>query len=142
MNKRTYTDKELNDINLGNNITAQWFLHGICGVFALAIHEQFGYDIEILLDAYDPNLPNEIIHIYNTTEEKFMDIRGLFSNKDEFLNEFSDLYEKPVFQKIPAFELKEKLLQEMTEKELNEFLQKATRFIQTHKARYKGDSQP
>lgn len=35
----------LEKVDLGNRLDASIFLHGECGIFALALHETFGYEI-------------------------------------------------------------------------------------------------
>lgn len=76
------------------------FLHGVCGVFALALHDRFGYDIwqvsgydETDMDPEDDDAaPDEfLLHIYCVCGEKLIDVRGTTDDEEEFLSAFEDL---------------------------------------------------
>lgn len=42
----------LEKIDLGDGMDASIFLHGVCGIFALALHETFGYGLWVV--AFEP----------------------------------------------------------------------------------------
>lgn len=87
-------------------LAADVFLHGFCGIFALAIADTFGYEIEVSAaepedkDDTDcgPNLLMDwnIVHIYCVQREgadaetAYIDVRGVTSDEEKFFDDFSD----------------------------------------------------
>ena len=80
------------------------YLHGVCSVAALALHDIFGYQILSLYDVneakeygikskYAPGFP--IIHdfCYDPKHNAFIDVRGVISQFDVFISEFDDFIE-------------------------------------------------
>ena len=91
------TAEELENIRFcvdnSEEVDAGIFLHGICGVFALALHDRFGYPIEHVVvleepDDEDAEPYNDLIHIYCVSDNKFYDVRGCADNEDLFLMNF------------------------------------------------------
>lgn len=82
------------------------YLHGVCSVAALALHNIFGYQI---LSLYDVNEAKEygikskygsdfpIIHdfCYDPKHDVYIDVRGVISRFDIFISEFDDFIEDP-----------------------------------------------
>lgn len=80
------------------------YLHGVCSVAALALHDIFGYQILSLYDVneakeygikskYAPGFP--IIHdfCYDPKHDVFIDVRGVISQFDVFVSEFDEFIE-------------------------------------------------
>ncbi len=70
------------------------YLHGYCDMFALALHERYGYRIERIISPEKHNL----IHAYCTAPAPdgttlFIDCRGITDNWGEFIGEFKDWLE-------------------------------------------------
>lgn len=87
-----------------NEIVLYDYLHGVCSVAALALHDIFGYQILSLYDVneakeygikskYAPGFP--IIHdfCYDQKHDVFIDVRGVISQFDVFVSEFDDFIE-------------------------------------------------
>lgn len=111
------------------------FLHGACGVFALALHEKFGYPIEALLDGTGEPLWDSLVHIYCPVEvhgrQGYADVRGITTNWDEFQAEFSDLCDIPnQHASVAPDELKRQLLMEMGSETMDQLYREAMELIQ------------
>lgn len=124
----------LERILLGPGMDASIFLHGVCGIFALALNERYGYKIEVAAEEPEDDLPWEdrIVHIYCRQESTYIDVRGAIDDKDEFLSEFDDFFVGgadcfPVQEK----ELKDFVLTCMTESEYSAFKKYADGFLDT-----------
>ena len=60
------------------------FLHGNCGIFAMALHERFGYSIEHVVapaddddDDEEDSVPGtQLVHIYCLDGDTLYDVRG------------------------------------------------------------------
>ncbi len=123
--------EELEKIQLGNNVTAGWFLHGICGVFALELHKKFGYEIEVVTESPSATVwQHSIIHIYCKSGKRYIDARGVFLEKNLLLKEFEDFFDTPGFISIASEELKEFLLCCMSKSELQSFSLQAEKLIE------------
>lgn len=74
------------------NDSAMLFLHGYCSIFALALHDTYGYQTGWLLDGEceDTDCPWDysLLHIFCVKEEAgetvFIDVRGCQSDEDTF----------------------------------------------------------
>ena len=81
-------------------VSADWFLHGVCGIFALALHKRFGYAIRYLNgldeDVDEGEAPEEfLLHIYCVTDDGlFVDVRGITEDEDKLIDPFLDLCDK------------------------------------------------
>lgn len=129
-NPRCFNTEELEKIELGNNITAGWYLHGICGVFALTLHKKFGYEIEVVTESPSTgNWQTSLVHIYCKSKDRYIDVRGMFSDRNLFLEEFEDFFDIPGFISITAEDLTKFLLYCMNHEELQTFSRKAEELI-------------
>ncbi len=64
------------------------FLHGYCDVFARILCEMLpGSRLEFL---YDDENAKSLTHAYVVLDDKFIDIRGINTDWDEFIEEFDD----------------------------------------------------
>lgn len=81
----------LEEIDMGR-CRALSFLHGFSYIFALALHDAFGYDIEVVAEE-GSNGPwqSRWVHIYcRDNAGNYIDIRGVTNDKNVFLDEFAD----------------------------------------------------
>ncbi len=80
---------------------AYQFLHGYCYVFAEALHDIYGYQVE---NAYGEN--GFLVHSYCITYDEdsplFIDVRGITDDYQEFIEEFGDFLE---YDGEPAYPL-------------------------------------
>lgn len=100
----------LNDIVLDSgpddSIFLGDYLHGVCSVAAIALHDIFGYQVLSLYDEneakkygikskYSPIFP--IIHdfCYDPKHRVYIDVRGAISQFDVFVSEFDDFIDDP-----------------------------------------------
>lgn len=127
----------LEKIDLGNNITAGWYLHGICGVFALELHKKFGYEIEVVTESpFTGNWQTSLVHIYCKFKGQYVDVRGMFSDRHRFLEEFEDFFDTPDFVTVTGEALTGFLLQCMSDKGLQNFSCKARKLIEMRGSLY------
>lgn len=127
----------LEKIDLGNNITAGWYLHGICGVFALELHKKFGYEIEVVTETpFTGHWQISLVHAYCKHHGLYIDARGCFSDRNRFLEEFEDFFDTPGFVSVTEEALSDFLLQCMTDKELQNFSCKAKKLIEMRGSLY------
>lgn len=87
-----------------HELDAGIFLHGVCGIFALALADVFLYDIELAYEKPEPgeamkedlaSCANRLVHIYCKKQvgEKtyYVDVRGIVENWETFYGtSFSD----------------------------------------------------
>lgn len=120
--------------------SADIFLHGVCGIFALALHKKFGYDVVVLaeeniegLDWYD-----RLIHVFCRKGSAFIDVRGVTADEEAFLDEFSDFTSRhdECFQIQPQ-ELESVVQREMSLKEYHDFLYAAENLIEKYQDGYR-----
>ena len=85
-------------VNNSDNIyyNAHLFLHGICHVFAYALHLKYGYQILEL-----KNETGSMVHWCCISKYKgkkvYIDVRGITSDYNEFIDEFQpDIGERPI----------------------------------------------
>lgn len=81
----------LEEVDMGR-IRASSFLHGFCDIFALALHDAFGYDIEVVVEE-EPGGPwqSRLVHVYcRDNVGNYIDVRGVTNDKDAFRDEFAD----------------------------------------------------
>lgn len=136
-----FARETLSRIPLNDIFHADVFLHGVCGVFALALHDMFGYPIEAVAEGnFDNSLPWQarLIHIYGKQENVCIDVRGATDDWDDFLSEFSDVAYTEFAETIPLTveQLREFLLQEMSEEEMREFCRMAKTLIADNEFAY------
>ncbi len=75
-------------------VDAQAFLHGNCDIFALALHEAYGYPVEI---AANPDWDEDCIspldalaHAYCRDGTDYIDVRGRTSDREAFFLPFTE----------------------------------------------------
>ena len=118
------------------------YLHGVCGVFALVLHDRIGHPIEALLD--DNNLPmwSRIVHLYCPVkvlgQQGYADVRGITTSWDKFLEEYAELSGAWERQPVDADELRDQLLMEMDKETLEQFYCDAVRLIRETPWAYDG----
>lgn len=147
-----WDEKFLEDISLGftdQSASAEIFLHGICGVFALALHDEFGYEIrygealaepeEEYEDDEDNGLVPELIHIYCVdTDGSKVDIRGRTKNNKLFWSSFEDFFtDGPREQTYSEAECRDFVVTCMGEDEFSRYYKAAKRIIRTNLSWYK-----
>lgn len=129
-------DEALENAHLSTGDESSIFLHGLCGIFALALHEKFGYELEYIVDKNEPPSLAYLIHVYCHEEDQFIDIRGQTDDKDTFMAEFEDFFERYVTIPVDV-ETLAKALTDWTDSEtLTRYTDAARAFIQAHKDYY------
>lgn len=133
----------LEEINLGDGLDASIFLHGVCGIFALALHETFGYELWVV--AYEPEdwededdaWTNRLVHVYCQKDGYYIDVRGITDDRNAFFDEFADfLYGDDEYIDIPATDLKDWISSSMSSEEYESFYSAAKDLIQKNFAGY------
>ena len=109
------------------------FLQGLSDVFALALHETYGYPIYCITDATHKNIP---IHYYCKPRYPigtYADIRGITINRKEFIKPFEWLIEDTSYTKQvnPAT-----IQRKIQEDQLDELYEKALIIIQKNPNKY------
>lgn len=134
----------------GHLFDAEMFLHGVCGFFALALHDTFGYTIEAVYErpkaeeSEEPEIEehqwtDSLIHLYCIKGNKLIDVRGITDNDVEFLDEFADFYNSVddlCFQEIPASDLRDWLSAINTSENVIDCYNAARNLIHEHKEYY------
>lgn len=114
------------------DFSADIFLHGVCGFFALALNKKFGYDIVAYAEENIMGLGwyERLIHLFCRKGDAFIDVRGVTEDEDAFLDEFSDFASRysECFQIQPE-ELEKVLQKEMSQEEYQNFLEAAEELI-------------
>ena len=92
--------QKLNSTLMNVDYNAEIFLHGFCHIFAYALHKKYGYKI---FEFKNPS--GTMIHWCCIKKYKgyklFIDVRGITSNYNEFLDEFQpDMGECPTIKNI------------------------------------------
>jgi len=124
-----------------HDVDAWSYLHGICGVFALALAEEYGYKIQMVRDASDaPGLAN-LCHVFCVIEDfpnptMYIDARGLTDNKELFLHEFEEFLDNPVFENVNPDDLKRILINELGSMGYPFFLSRAKMLIRRYPSYY------
>lgn len=131
-------NESLARVALGDDADASWFLHGFCGIFALALHERFGYEIEVAAEEDIDGLPWEsrLVHIYCRHEGLFVDARGAVGDKKRFLCEFEDFYIESDCFPVTKEELEAFLHSQMPDKETAKLKKKAEKLLEDFSAIY------
>lgn len=120
------------------------FLHGVCGFFALALYNAFGYSIEAVCELpeeedEDIEWDQTLIHIFCKKGNKLIDVRGITDDDIEFLDEFNDFFETEDdlwFQEIPATDLKDWLDSINSSENVIRLYSDAEKFIRQHRDYY------
>lgn len=135
----------LEEIRIGGGMDAGFFLHGCCGVFALALHEQFGYDIMVAAERPDEGTidspdawKSRIVHIYCQKDDAYIDARGVTADKESFFGEFSDfLNEDDDYFTLSAERLKDFVCGEMSEEEFKKLYSASCILIKKYREGYR-----
>ena len=121
-------------------VYANDFLHGVCGIFALALHDQFGYPINALQWIYDgdDDTPSDsvwdgLVHIFCPVsvfdQDGWVDVRGITTNWDEFCKEFDDPSAMRVYTDVDPAVLRADLLRDIDIQSFEAFYAKAIGLI-------------
>ena len=141
-------NEELNAIVLkgdANEFTAQYFLHGVCGIFALALHDRYGYDLW-RLDGIDDDVDEDeepyefLIHIYCVAPNgQLVDVRGATSDSDKLIDEFLDLCDEDYIngKEMTADECRTFVMDSMSKEEYMSLYNAALSAIDAHESWYK-----
>lgn len=133
----------LEKVDLGDGLDASIFLHGVCGIFALVLHETFGYEIWVV--AFEPEdwgdeadtWENRLVHVYCHKGDRYVDVRGITDNEDAFFDEFADeLYGDDEYIEVPASDLRDWIFESMSSEEYTFFHNAAMDLIRKHYAEY------
>lgn len=143
----THEDEEpceaLEKVDLGDRLDASIFLHGECGIFALALNEMFGYEIWVV--AFEPEdwgdeedtWENRLVHVYCQKGDCYIDVRGITDDWDAFLDEFADeLYGDDEYIDVPVTDLRNWIFESMPSETYNLFHNAAMGLIRKHYAEY------
>lgn len=129
-------DEALENAHLSTGDESSIFLHGLCGIFALALHEEFGYDIEYIVDECADFCITELIHVYCFEEDQYIDVRGQTDDEDAFMAEFEDFFVRYAVLSVDAETLSNTLASWMDSESLTRYKKAALDFIQTHREFY------
>ena len=125
---------------------ASIFLHGACGVFALALHKEMGWDMVSLFDpdedhyGYNPSHINfPVAHVFCMTENGLRaDCRGMTDDEELFNEEFEEFFMTPGYYEFKKMDYVrfEKSLYEALGEQADILLTFAVDFIKIHKENY------
>lgn len=81
------TKEELEEVEIpGTNLKILNYIHGRCQIFAKALHEELGYEMELLwdddywfIDSWETG--NVLVHAYCVVGDKCVDARGFFQKE-------------------------------------------------------------
>jgi len=128
-------------VDTEHDVDAYSYLHGICGVFALALADTFGYKIKFLRDSEEAGLVN-LIHVFCMVEDgltppQYIDARGITCDKELFLGEFEDFFDQPIIEDVDRKELEAMMVYEMGQEGYPFFLDCAKKLIDRFPAYYR-----
>lgn len=131
----------LERIDIGRDFPASIFLHGVCGIFALALNETYGYPIEIAAEEDYEGLPWEarLVHVYCVDDDNYIDIRGVTDDQDAFFSEFDDFltgWDDEYFE-LPSVDLRDFVHRDMSKDEFDWLYQAAMDIIHAHRDEYR-----
>ena len=120
---------------LDHTMDATAFVHGICGIFALALNNKFGYPIYYIetTEEDDGYEYEQLVHIFCMKDNMYIDIRGMTTEEDSFFVEFNDFLDSG--SRILDTSQEECLLfvkESMSEEEYDIFLRAAESIIDEH----------
>ena len=128
----------------GTNFDAVAFLHGVCGIFALALHDRFDHKLDwVLDDEYDGAFKNNpwahLVHVFCSITDgedilATVDVRGISDDFELFLDEFADFVDYPgVWVSPPSREeLEREMIREVGAETYKEYYQAAMTIIEEH----------
>lgn len=126
----------LEQVSIGRSATADWYLHGVCGIFALALHDIFSYAIEVAAEENIDGSPLEsrLVHVYCRDGDYCIDVRGVTDSWDAFIDEFTDFlggYDDE-YVEMSADDLRNLDIWEMSTEEFEWLYKAAVKLIQEH----------
>lgn len=101
-----------------DKVDSYCFLHGLCTIFALELHQEFGYPIYMLYSADDEPVLDSLIHVFCQVEDgagirHFIDARGITDSKEVVIKSFGDWYSAPAFKEVVPGELERLIFADM-----------------------------
>lgn len=127
------------------HVDAGLFLHGVCGIFALALNDTFGYPIEVLQWVDDE--PSESIwdgleHIYCPVtvlgQKGWADVRGITTDWNAFCKEFGDPNQLCVYSDVDPDHLRADLCRDIDHESFVALYKEAKGLIEAWKPAYDG----
>ena len=127
-------------IDRERDVDAWSYLHGMCGVFALALSQEFGYPIWIIQDSKDDPVLESLIHVFCVVnnadgQKQYIDARGVTTNEDRFLRSFGKFFDSPVYREFMPKEV-ELLMKDDLGTAYEYFLDCAKKLISLHQVYY------
>ena len=77
--------KESNSEEEIEDYTAEVFLHGLCHIFAYALHQKFGYNV---IEIKNESMCHWFCISKHNGKEVYIDVRGMTTDYEELLQEF------------------------------------------------------
>lgn len=93
-----------------DKVDSYCFLHGLCTIFALELHQEFGYPIYMLYSVDDEPVLDSLIHVFCQVEDgagirHFIDARGVTDSEEAVIRSFGEWYSAPAFKEVAPEEL-------------------------------------
>ena len=134
-----YVDEDIITVDAGE------FLHGVCGIFALALNEMFGYPIEALqwiCDEPAESIWDGLEHIYCPVtvlgQKGWADVRGITTDWDGFCKEFGDPNQLCVYSDVAPDQLRADLQRDIDHESFVLLYEEAMGLIKAWKNAYDG----
>lgn len=132
----------LSGMPIGRDERAIYFLHGVCGVFAIALYDLFGYQIEVAAEenVVGSSWEDRLVHVYcRDDNQNLVDVRGVIDDEDLFLEDFEDFFDPRhgEFFELPASDLRSFLNSCMSSEDLDWLYAAATKLIHDNIQGYK-----
>ena len=129
------------------------FLHGLCGIFAIALHEIFGYELSWVLDDLEDDEEDgdfdpwrHLVHIYceaeSGDEDAYIDVRGITTDEETFFDEFRDFFTEGSFgYGLPVDTIRDRIIEDMSEEEYAAAYEIAKELIHKNESYYKTEKE-
>lgn len=127
----TALENEFIDVN-GRREPLQIYLHGLCGVFAIALNRKFGYRMLELADEEN----GECFHVCCADGNEFVDVRGRTENERTLLEPFEDFFTAAVYETADPERYGRYCREMMGDAAFDAFLDAARTFIDLHRNYY------
>lgn len=125
-------ENELVDVD-GRREPVQVYLHGLCGVFAVALNRKFGYGMLELADKEDGGC----VHVCCADGNGFVDVRGRTESEEALLEPFEDFFTAPVYTPADPERYERYCRDMMGDAAFDAFLDAAGTFIDRHPNYYR-----